>query len=159
MFAAFMAEKRRNGLLLLGAMMLGAGIVIALVMGVLAVGGVGIGVLFGGDSGAGAGFGLGMLGASVVILALGVCGAAAFMFAVPLIWFASADPVTAVKSSIQAFLRNLPALIVAALIYVVGAFIASIPFGLGWLVFAPVAIGALYLCYVDVFGRGGEIIS
>ena len=74
----------------------------------------------------------------------------------PLIWFASAEPIGAIKMSIQAFLRNLPALIIAAILYMVGGFIASIPLGLGWLVFGPVSVGALYLSYIDVFGNSVE---
>jgi hypothetical protein len=33
-----------------------------------------------------------------------------------------------------------------------GAVLASIPFGLGWLVLVPVLLLTVYVSYVDVFG-------
>jgi uncharacterized membrane protein len=38
------------------------------------------------------------------------------------------------------------------LIYVVAAVIASVPFGLGWIVLIPVLMLTVYTSYRDVFG-------
>ena len=57
------------------------------------------------------------------------------------------------KASFGASMRNFGAIIVALLIFLVLAVLASIPFGLGWLVLGPVAIGTYYASWREVFGE------
>jgi uncharacterized membrane protein len=37
-------------------------------------------------------------------------------------------------------------------IYIVASIVASIPFGLGWIVLLPVTLLSVYVSYKDVFG-------
>ena len=57
----------------------------------------------------------------------------------------------AMKSSLMGSLRNIPALILAFIIFFVLAIFATIPIGLGWLVLVPVLIGTNYSAYRDIF--------
>jgi len=74
------------------------------------------------------------------------------------IWFAPAlvmlggmSPTTAMKASFHGCLRNIVPFLVYGVIWLVLAILASIPFGLGWFVLAPVTIATLYASYCDVF--------
>ncbi len=49
-------------------------------------------------------------------------------------------------------LTNWLPFLVYGLIYLVAAFVASIPFGLGWILLVPVVLLTMYVSYRDVFG-------
>ena len=79
-------------------------------------------------------------------------GTAAWWFAVPLVALNGAKPLDALKASFAASWANVGALLVYGLIFLVLAILASIPMGLGWLVLAPVAMGASFASWREVFG-------
>ena len=127
----------------------------ALLLGVIGAGS--IGALLSGDV-LGAGYAL--LGA----LSLGVLvvGLVALLFAIPLLmafWFAPAlvvlrgeEPLAAMKASFNACLLNVPPFLVYGLLGLLFAILATIPFGLGWFVLAPVYAATIYASYKDIFG-------
>jgi uncharacterized membrane protein len=45
------------------------------------------------------------------------------------------------------------AFLIYGVIYLVAAVIASIPFGLGWIVLVPVLLHTVHVSYKDVFGE------
>jgi uncharacterized membrane protein len=55
------------------------------------------------------------------------------------------------KASFVACLRNIVPFLVYGVILFVLAIVASIPFGLGWLVLGPVMAASLYAGYRDIF--------
>jgi len=65
--------------------------------------------------------------------------------------FRNMPPVDALKASITASLKNIMPFLVYGLIYIVAAIVASIPFGLGWVVLVPVLLLTAYVSYKDVF--------
>ncbi len=99
---------------------------------------------------AGAGF------AALITFPLVLGGYALFLmawwFATPLVLLNRAEPLDALKASFDASWKNLGALTISGLIFLGLAILASIPFGLGWLVLAPVAVGAGYASWREVFG-------
>ena len=75
----------------------------------------------------------------------------ALWFAPALALFHQQGPAEAMKGSFVACLRNiLPSLVYGAIGFML-AIVASIPFGLGWLVLGPVIAGSLYASYRDIF--------
>lgn len=157
LFAGF--REKAGPLAMVGVLNLVAWIVIVLVAGLIMGVGMGLGALTGGMAGGGhgammggvAGMSASVILGSLVMLALSVPLAAALWFAPALIVFRDARPVDAVKSSLAACLKNL----VPFLIYGIAAFglsiVASIPFGLGWLVLGPVLGISVYTAYRDIF--------
>ncbi len=77
----------------------------------------------------------------------------AWWFAPALVTLNRADAIAALKASFDASWKNLGALFVFGLIFIGLAIVASIPFGLGWLVLLPVMFGALYASWREVFGE------
>jgi hypothetical protein len=75
-----------------------------------------------------------------------------FLFAVGLVTFDGAAPVTAFGDGLKGAFSNLLPLIVFGVIYTVLAIVAAIPFGLGFLVLVPVTMLAGYRAYRDLFG-------
>ncbi|MBK9133923.1 MAG: hypothetical protein IPM15_06090 [Betaproteobacteria bacterium] len=153
LFSCFQGE-RLTPLLILGALVLAAGIVIGIVVGAL-----GMGAVFGGVASGMAGSGGGLmasLGAGMLALlaglVLGLLLTMATWFAPALVVFDGVAPVDAVKASFAASLKNIGAFIVWSLLYLVAAFVASIPFGLGWIVLAPLVLLTAYIAYKDIFG-------
>lgn len=113
-----------------------------------------------------AGFSIGttMMGGHVLnpgaVLLPMLIGLALFLPVTMAIWFAPAlvvlhgmAPLPALKASFIACLKNLIPFLLYGLALLVLAIIASIPFGLGWLVLAPVTYGSLYAGYRDIFIR------
>jgi uncharacterized membrane protein len=98
-----------------------------------------------------AGLGVGMLLAMLLMSTIGLLLSMAFFYAVPLIMFAAAKPVAALKSSFAACLANILPLLLFSVVYIVLAAVAVIPFGLGLLVLLPVTFGAVYASYRDVY--------
>ena len=52
----------------------------------------------------------------------------------------------------SASLKNFVAFLLYGVLYIIAAIIASIPFGLGWIVLIPVVMLSLYVSSSDVFG-------
>ena len=75
----------------------------------------------------------------------------AIWFAPALIMLGGVAPVEAMKASFIACARNMVPFLVYSAIGIVLAIVASIPFGLGWLVLGPVMIASLYASYCDIF--------
>jgi uncharacterized membrane protein len=86
----------------------------------------------------------------------------AFLVAIPVImacWYAPAlvalraeQPIAALGYSLRGILRNIPPVIIYHLLGIVFAIVATIPFGLGWFVLAPVLVASVYASYKDIFG-------
>lgn len=152
LFSGF--KDKLTPLLVIGALLLAAGIVIFLVAGVLGFGAV-MGAVAGGMQGSAGGMmaamGAGML-ALLVALALGMLIAMAVWFAPALVIFHDVAPVAALKTSFAACLKNVVPFLLYGIIYVVAAIVASIPFGLGWIVLIPLLLLTAYTSYKDVFG-------
>jgi len=153
LFQAFRESGRAGPMILLGLLPL----IAAMISGALAValfaGAAGTGMMTGSEDaamGMMAGGGLAVLGIAILI---GLVVGALLLFAVPRVMFAAAEPITALKESLQAVLGNIGAYIVFAVVYIVLAIIATIPFGLGFLVLIPVVAGAVYSANKQVFGE------
>jgi uncharacterized membrane protein len=146
-------KDKLNPLLVLGAIALGASIVIMLVMGLMGGGAV-MGIAASGAASSAGGLmaslAVGML-ALLVGLVLGFVFAMAIWFAPALVVLGNVAPVDALKASWSASLKNFGAFLVYGLIWMVAAFVASIPFGLGWLVLMPLTALGMYCGYKDIF--------
>lgn len=151
LFSCF--KDKLTPLLILGALLLAASIVIGIVAGGLGVGAV-MGLVAGGGSrstgGVMAAAGAGMFAVLVGML-MGFAVAMALWFAPALVVFRNLAPVDALKASVAASLKNIVPFLIYGLIYIVAAIVASIPFGLGWVVLVPLLFLTMYVSYVDVF--------
>jgi uncharacterized membrane protein len=98
-----------------------------------------------------AGLGLGMLGV-LIALALSLVVGMAVWFAPALVVLRDVAPGEAMKASFAACMRNTIPFLVFGALYLVAAIVASIPFGLGWVVLIPVLMLTMYASYKDVFG-------
>ncbi len=140
-------------LLIVGAINLGATVVVTVIAGV-----VGMGAVFGGvasgaaDSGVGiaAAAGVGLLALLVMFLLFIVIGMAMW-FAPALVVFAQVAPVDAIRASFAASLKNIPALGVFAILNLVASLLATLALGLGWLVLIPVVALTMWTSYRDIF--------
>jgi hypothetical protein len=152
LFTAFKGPQM-TPLLVLGALLLAGSIVIALVVGMLGFGAA-AGMVASGSAGSAGGIaaaaGAGML-AFLVMMALGVLVAMAIWFAPALVVFRNVAPVDAMQASFAACLKNIVPMLVYGVIYILAAIVASIPFGLGWIVLVPVVLLTVYVSYKDVF--------
>lgn len=153
LFACFRGDKL-TPLIVLGALLLAGVVVIGLVAGVLGMGaffGMGAGMHNRSMGGVFAAMGAGML-TMLVVLAIGVVLGMAFWFAPSLVVFHGMAPLDAVRASFAASLKNIVAFVVYGAIYIVASIVASIPFGLGWIVLAPLVMLTAYVSYREVFG-------
>lgn len=152
LFLGFQGE-RIGPLLVLGALLLAAMVVIGLVAGVLGAGAA-FGVMMGGArhsaGGMMAGIGAGFAALAVGFL-LGAIVTMAFWFAPALVVFRKTPPIDALQLSVNATLKNVVPFLLFSLIYIVASIVASIPFGLGWIVLAPVSLLTAFVSYRDVF--------
>jgi uncharacterized membrane protein len=152
LFLAFKGDKV-TPLLVVGGVLLVAAIVIGVLMTVLGLGAV-FGAAAGGANGSMGGvfaaMGVGML-AMLIGLVFGVVVGMATWFAPALVVFKNVAPIEAVKQSFNASMKNIVPFLLWSVIYIVAAIIASIPFGLGWIVLIPVLLLTVYLSYKDVF--------
>lgn len=153
LFSAFQGDQLKP-LLIIGAMLLAFGLAIAAVATLLGLGAI-FGVAAGGaDRSLGAALaalGAGLL-ALLAVLAISFIAGMALWFAPSLVIFRGTAPLAAMKISFGACLRNIVPFVLYSVIYIVAAIVASIPFGLGWIVLAPLAMIVLYVSYRDVFG-------
>ena len=88
---------------------------------------------------------------SLVMLALFVPVLMAYWFAPALVMMHDMAPVAAMKESFRGCLRNIVPFLVYGFIMTVLAIVAVIPFGLGLLVLAPVAMASNYVGYRQIF--------
>lgn len=153
LFTCFKGEKL-TPLLVMGALLVAAVLVIGIVAGVL-----GAGALFGMFAG-GAHQSMGgmfaAMGASMLVvlfvLAVSVLLGMAFWFAPALVVFRGTQPVDALRNSFAASLKNIVPFLIYSVIYFIASIVATIPFGLGWIVLVPVLMLTLYVSYRDIYG-------
>ncbi|HTS21641.1 MAG TPA: BPSS1780 family membrane protein [Casimicrobiaceae bacterium] len=75
----------------------------------------------------------------------------AIWFAPALIMLGGMDAPQAMKASFAGCLRNVVPFLAYGAIGIVLVIVASIPFGLGWLVLVPVSVTSIYASYCDIF--------
>jgi uncharacterized membrane protein len=92
-----------------------------------------------------------MLGPLLLGMALSVPLMMALWFAPVLAYFDDVSPLNSISASFYACLANIIPFVVYAAILSVLAFIAMIPFGLGFLILIPTIIGSVYQSYLDIF--------
>ena len=153
LFTAIHGDRVKS-LLIIGALLLVFGIAIAVVAGLLGLGAI-VGVASGGaDRSIGAALaalGAGFL-ALIAVTAISFIAGMALWFAPSLVIFRGTAPLDAMKISFGTCVRNIVPFLLYSLVYIVAAIVASIPFGLGWIVLAPLVMITLYTSYRDVFG-------
>jgi uncharacterized membrane protein len=154
LFSAF-KEPHLQPLLVLGALLLAATLVIGVVAGAIGLGAVS-GMMAGGMQGRSGGGMLAAMGAGMtallVLLLLGVVITMALWFATGLVVFRRVKPVESLQLSFSAVVKNALPFLIYSVIQLVLSLVASIPFGLGWLVLLPVTLLTVYVSYKDVFG-------
>lgn len=154
LFAGFQGDKLMP-LIVLGALLLAAMVVIGLVAGVLGLGamwGMFAGGMHNSTAGMMAAMGTGLLGMAVAML-LFAAVSFALWFAPALVVFHNVPPIDAIKLSANAVLKNIVPFVVYGVIYIVAAIVASIPFGLGWIVLVPLGLLTAYVSYREVFAE------
>lgn len=155
LFIGLSDHKLRTPLLILGAVLVGVQLLFVVVGLIFLGGSMGMaGMSQVASPEMMVGMGAGMLAMMLVFALLAMLASLAFFYAIPLVTFDGVAPIDAIKSSLSACLANVPALLLFGIIYLVLAFIAMIPFGLGLLVLIPVAFGAAYASYRDVYHGG-----
>jgi hypothetical protein len=147
---------RFGPLIVLGLMLLAIGIVFGIVMFfgcLMAFGMSGLSALAGETdplrmiSAMGTGFLLLLL----IALAIGLLIAMAFWFAPALVVLNGEEPLPALQKSFAACWTNFVPFLIYGLISFALAIVASIPFGLGWLVLAPMIAGSCYAGWRQIF--------
>jgi uncharacterized membrane protein len=87
----------------------------------------------------------------LVVMALLVPLVMAIWFAPALVVFHDVAPIEAMKQSFRACLKNVVPFLIYGIIVLGLGIVATIPFGLGWLVLGPTLIGSTYYSYRDIF--------
>ncbi|HPY39980.1 MAG TPA: BPSS1780 family membrane protein [Thiolinea sp.] len=146
LFALFKDQQRLTPLIILGLIFLVVGFLSSMIVGGMMV--ASMSTMAPGQMSVMPSFGFGVILLSLLISVLSLM---LFMFAVPLIVFKNMSTIDAIKNSFTANLKNFPAFIIFVVIYLVLAIIAAIPFGLGFLVLAPVMVAATYVAYKNIF--------
>src|SRR4029079_6844782 len=99
-------------------------------------------------------FGASTLLGFLIVLALVVPVNMALWFAPAVVMLQSQTAIVAITQSFKGCLRNIvPFLIYGAILLVLGM-LAAIPFGLGWLVLAPVLLASIYAAYRAIYFNG-----
>ena len=152
LFSGLLDEPRRVPLLVLGLIYLGLVIGVAIAAGMLMFLSGGAAWMHSMQSG---GFGMHMPLVGIVVtllvsLSMLLVGVAIY-FAGPLVLLEGLEPFEAVKVGVSACLQNVVPMLVASVVFLVLAVVASIPAGLGWLVLAPVTFAAGYASYKSIF--------
>lgn len=148
LFAGF--KVKLGPLATVGAIYLGAAIVIALVVGLLTGASI-FGIAAGGGSAAVPVALMTLLLAALVMLALMLPVVMAVWFAAPLVVFHDKGAVEAMQESFTGCLRNVVPFLVYGVVMLALSLIATIPLGLGWLVLGPVLAASLYTSYKDIY--------
>lgn len=146
LFAGF--RENAGKLVLIGVFSLVAFVIVLAVMFVMVGGSVFAVAAGGGDPNVSV---LGIVLAVLIAIALALPIYMAMWFAPALVVLQDLDVVAALKASFFACLKNILTFIVYGIIMFVLGILASIPFGLGWLVLAPVLIASVYTAYRDIF--------
>jgi uncharacterized membrane protein len=148
-------RDKLSPLLVLGALLVAVSLAVTLIAVVFGVGAV-TAVLVGGMADRPAAvlatLGTAAIGFLVLLLVL-LPVAMAFLFAPALVALRDVPPVAALKSSFFACLRNIVPMLVYGVIYILAAVVASIPFGLGWIVLLPLLVLTAYTAYRDIYER------
>ena len=92
-----------------------------------------------------------MLLPMLVALALFVPVAMAFLFAPALVALGGQSIVNSLKMSFSGCLKNIVPFLIYGIVAFVLAIIATIPFGLGWLVLGPILTASIYAAYRDIY--------
>lgn len=151
LFQGFADKSKTSSLLTLGAMILVATIVLTLIAASLLGGSLMTGYVSGSDVAAKISAGVGtILGLSVLLLLEGLI-IMVTVYAVPLIMLDGVPPIEAVKLSFSACFINIVSLLLFGVVYLVLAFLAAIPFFLGYVVLMPLTLCAAYCSYKSVF--------
>lgn len=149
LFAGF--RDKLGPLVVVGILYLVASVAIALLVGVTS--GVGLFNMFGGTAPAsippGAIFTL--IIAVLIMAGLMVPVMMAVWYAPALVMFQGKDAVAAMKESFSGCLKNIVPFLIYGVVLLVFSVLASIPFGLGWLVLGPVLAASVYTSYKDIF--------
>jgi uncharacterized membrane protein len=95
--------------------------------------------------------GAGLLLAALIFLALLVPLLMAVWFAPPLIVFHDVGSIAAMQASFAGCLRNMLPFLLYGIVWFIASIVASIPFGLGWLVLGPVTVASIYTAYKDIY--------
>lgn len=149
LFAGF--RERFGTLASVGLIYLGASVAIALVVGLVTGAGVWRLVGSGADPASAGAAGATVLLAFLVMMALMLPVVMAVWFSPPLVVFHDLGAGEAMKQSFVACLRNIMPFLVYGVIALLLGMLASLPFGLGWLVLGPVLGASLYTAYRDIF--------
>ena len=144
-------REKAGKLVLVGALSIAAGFVVAIVV-VVGVVAVALATGMNADALTTMGPVLALL-LVLVMLALSVPIAAAMWFAPALVFLQDLDPIEAVKASFVGCLRNLVPFLVYGLAGFALAIVATIPIFLGWLVLSPVMAASVYTSYRDIYYR------
>jgi len=147
LFAGF--RSRTGPLIGIGALYLGASVVIMLAVGLVM--GVGMFTMMGADPQGAVAAGMTMVLAMLVAMALLVPVVMAIWFAAPLVVFHGHGAVEAMKGSFAGCLKNVLPFLWYSVIFVALAFVASLPLMLGWLVLGPVLAASIYTAYRDIY--------
>lgn len=148
LFAGF---RRNTGqLMLLGLITFGLTLAAMLPIVVLMGAGTLAGAMTGGIAGASV-IGMSALLAILIALALFVPVNMGLWFAPALVVLQGETAPRAVVESFKACLKNIVPFLLYGVIVFVLAILAAIPFGLGWLVLAPVVFGSVYSAYRDIY--------
>lgn len=164
LFQAFREEGKLGKMLMLCLPGIAAGVIIA-ILAVIVLGGtlLGAGVSAGTNSGAAIAAAMGVGGVVFVLVAftVGIASYALTFFATPQVMLESAEPIAAMKESLQACLANIGAVliyivVVCAAVIVLGLMLGLIPL-IGQLVLMtaliPVVCVASYLAWRQVYRR------
>jgi hypothetical protein len=90
----------------------------------------------------------------LIALALFVPVNMALWFAPALVMLQNQSAPRAIAESFKGCLKNIVPFLIYGIVLFVLALIASIPFGLGWLVLGPVVLGSVYAAYRDIYVPG-----
>lgn len=148
LFAGF--RQKLGPLATVGAIYLGAAVVIALVVG-LATGASVFAMMSGAGAEATPAAAMTVILAMLIMLALLLPVVMAVWFAPALVMFHDKGAVDAMKESFSGCLRNIVPFLVYGVVMMVFGVIASIPLGLGWLVLGPVLCTSFYTSYKDIY--------
>lgn len=138
LFQAFRDPTRTGPMLILGSIAL----IASLMMGVVIKGLIGgMSIQFSAST---------IFGVMLLLLVVAVLVSLLF-YAIPQVMLQDRAPIDAIQSSIIESIRNWQPLAVFVLICLALAFIAAIPVGLGFLILGPIAVGAWYQNYKELY--------
>jgi len=160
LFAIFTDTAKRTPLMVTGVILLGASMVLSLTFGLALMGSLPGHLLKGPEPDpqqlVDALMNAHTLLLMAMVLVVQMFLSFGFFFAVALVTFEGQAPMAAFVAGMRAAVRSALPLLAFGLIYVVLAFLAAVPMGMGFAVLVPVTFLAGYCAYRDVFGAGDE---